>query len=150
MKLRMALGAVAVVALAVASWGYQENMDFHPSVRYAVPEGYSLSMIQAPVKTHELCQAANERVLAPVRRDCPTCRIESATCDWRMSERERSIRDGTIRDAYLIATPGMTMVLEGADGPARTACTQIATLLAGKMANSVACRFPASSPGAKP
>ena len=148
MRLRVAIGVVGLVVLAAASWWYQEKMDFHPSVRYAVPEGYSLSMIQAPVRTQELCKAANERVLAPVRRDCPACRIEAVSCDWRMSERERSIRDGTFRDGYLIATPGMTMLLEGADEPARAACSQIAQMLAGKVANSVACRFPPSASGA--
>ena len=148
MNWRIALGAIGVVVLAAGSWWYQTYMEFHPSVRYAVPEGYSITMIQAPVRTYDLCKTANERVLAPVRRDCPACKIESASCDWRTSERERSIRDGTVRDGYVILAPGMSMLLEGADAPAKAACSQIALMLAGKLSNSVTCRFPASASGA--
>lgn len=148
MNRRIALGAVGIAVLAAASWWYQTYMEFHPSVRYSVPEGYSISMIQAPVRTRELCNAANDRVLTPVKRDCPVCKIENVSCDWRMSERERSIRDSTVRDGYLITTPGMSMLLEGADAPARAACSQIAQLLSGKVSNSVACRYPATASGA--
>lgn len=148
MNWRIALGAVGVVVLVAASWWYQTYMEFHPSVRYSVPEGYSITMIQAPVRTHELCNAANERVLTPVRRDCPACKIDTVSCGWRMSERERSIRDSSVRDGYLITTPGMSMLIEGADAPARAACSQIALMLSGKVSNSVACRYPSSAAGA--
>ncbi len=147
MNWRIALGAIGVVVLAASSWWYQTYMEFHPSARYSVPEGYSITMIQAPVRTPELCSAANERVLTPVKRDCPACKIETVSCAWRMSERERSILDSTVRDGYLITTPGMSMLLEGADTPARAACEQVAQMLAGKVSNSVACRYPVAANG---
>jgi hypothetical protein len=140
----MLVAGVVVVTLDAGQRSYV------PVVRLRTSDGFFMTMVQASTATETLCMKAVERFVAPLKRGCAGCSVESIECTHKLSGIERALADGTDVPLYRISAPGVNMALVGPPTLVRARCEHIAESMVGQGLQSAACVFPRSaSPAAR-
>ena len=141
MMTKMRLGYCAVAVALLVSCSKQEPTAFYPVVRAAMPGGYSLTAVQ-PSTNKGTCVKTNDRFSAPLKANCPECKIEFSGCEATLSGSEKAMMTGEPLAQYSIAAGSIRILLVGADSVTRPVCEKMAADLAGKSPGKASCVAP--------
>jgi hypothetical protein len=133
------------LGLLVVSLDAGEHSYF-PVVRLRTTEGFFITAVQARAHDSKRCAEANDRFLAPIQRECPTCVVESVDCEETLHGFEQALANGEPVPLYTVSARGIRLALVGPPGGAKTSCEAIASQIAQSGAPSASCVFPMADP----
>ena len=139
---RMVLAGVLIVIGIAAAYFYLRTTTWYPVARVATPEGYTLTVVMAPVANRKRCEIVNRAFIDPVIKGCPACRLELERCDGSLSGAEKALVSNDALSDYSVNAAGIRMLVTGPAGIAKGACEQIATDMVRAGAQTAACAYP--------
>ena len=96
-------------------------------VRLRTSDGFFITAVQARTHDRRQCDEANERFLAPIRRGCPTCVVESVDCDGPLHGFEKALASGAAGAAlHGLRARDPARRWSARPGGAKTSCEAIA------------------------
>ncbi|HUJ87519.1 MAG TPA: hypothetical protein VLX30_11775 [Burkholderiales bacterium] len=119
---------------------------YFPVVRLRTSEGFFITAVQARTDDARRCSEATERFVAPIRRLCPTCVVESQDCDSILYGFEKALAEGAAVPLYTVSAGGVRLALVGPPGGAKASCEAIAQQMVLSGAPSASCVFPGVDP----
>lgn len=141
--MKQLLIAVVLIAAGVAgAYFYLRTTTYYPVVRLAAPEGFTITAVQMPVATRELCDAANRRFSDPLKKSCNACKFEFERCAGSLTGDERALAGGDPLNDYSVSAVGIRMIIAGPASLAKPACEQLASDMVQKGVKTAACVYP--------
>jgi hypothetical protein len=137
--------AVAAVLIAVSVWlGHLHvvSQTYHPVVQLSSPDGLVYTAVQDAKQERQACGDANDRFLAPVKRECKQCKVVVARCERELGGLELAVYERRQLAHYIVTGPGVRMAIAGPDAIARASCQQIAEQMVRSGLRSAACVLP--------
>ena len=147
---RNALIAIGLIVIAsLVAHFYVQSQVYYAVVNFTTPEGLNITAVLPETPDRSACGAANERFLAPIKRQCKGCKVISARCARELEGLELALSHGDPLPHFQIAAVGLRLALVGPAELAKGGCAQIAADLSGRGVRSAACISPGLAP-AKP
>ena len=138
----VALAAVLAVVTAWLAHLHVLSQSYHPVVQLSSPDGLVYTAVQDAKHERQECGAANERLLAPVKKDCKSCRVVLARCERELQGMELAVHAGRRVPHHVVTGPGVRMVIAGPEANAKASCQLIADQMV-RSGLSAACVSPA-------
>jgi hypothetical protein len=146
MRYLVLAGLMFALGLLVVSLDAPER-TYIPVVRLRTSDGYFITAVQARTHDPRQCDKANDRFLAPIRRGCPTCVVESVDCGDHLHGFEQALASDAPVPLYTVAAHGIRLALVGPPGGAKASCEAIAVQMTLGGVPAASCVFPRSDPG---
>jgi hypothetical protein len=127
--------SVALAHLHVVSQSY------HPVVQLSSPDGLLYTAVQDSKHERQECGAANDRFLAPVKKDCKDCRVVLARCEREVGGQEMALYESR-QIAHVVTGPGVRLAITGPEATAKASCERIASQMVSSGLRSAACVHP--------
>jgi len=128
--LKTARYAVVAAVLIAVSAGLAHlhvvSQTYHPVVQLSSPDGLVYTAVQDPKHERQACGAANDRFLAPVKKDCAQCRVVVARCERELGGLELAVYERRRIAHHVVTGPGVRLAIAGPEASARASCEQIA------------------------
>jgi len=137
------VAAVLIAVSAVLAHLHVVSQTYHPVVQLSSPDGLVYTAVQAPRHERQACGAANDRFLAPVKKDCEECRVVLARCERELGGLEQAVHERERIAHHVVTAPGVRLAITGPDARARASCEQIANQMVRSGLRSAACAHPA-------
>lgn len=141
------VGSVALgVALAgITAWLahlHVASQIYHPVVQLSSPDGLVYTAVQDPKHARQDCGAANNRLLAPVKKECKDCRVVLARCERELQGHELDVYEGRVPE-HMVSGPGVRLAIAGPAPTAKASCELIASHMVRNGLTTAVCRAPA-------
>jgi len=144
--LKTASQAVIAAVLIGASVGLAHlhvvSQTYHPVVQLSSPDGLVYTAVQDPKHERQECGAANDRFLAPVKKECKQCKVVVARCERELEGFELEVYERRQIAQHVVTGPGVRMAIAGPDAAAKASCQQIAEQMVRSGLRSAACLRP--------
>jgi hypothetical protein len=137
------VAAVLIAVSAVLAHLHVVSQTYHPVVQLSSPDGLVYTAVQDPRHERQACGAANDRFLAPVKKDCEQCRVVLARCERELGGLEMAVHEQPGIAHHVVTAPGVRLAISGPDASARASCEQIASQMVRSGLRSAACAHPA-------
>ena len=138
--------AVIAAVLIGASVGLAHlhvvSQTYHPVVQLSSPDGLVYTAVQDPKHERQACGAANDRFLAPVKKECKQCKVVVARCERELEGLELAVYERRQIAQHVVTGPGVRMAIAGPDAMANASCQQIAEQMVPSGLRSAACVRP--------
>ena len=145
--MKAAKQAVIAAVLIGASVGLAHlhvvSQTYHPVVQLSSPDGLVYTAVQDPKQERQACGAANDRFLAPVKRECKQCKVVMARCERELEGLELAVYERRKIAQHVVTGPGERMSIAGPEATAKASCQQIADQMVRSGLRSAACVRPA-------
>lgn len=125
--IRHVLFAVAALLVGgVIAHYHVAAQSYQPMVRVETPDGVSYTAVLDTVHERPACGVASERFVAPIKADCPECRVVFARCR-REAEGLPALANelATAEGRSLVSMPGISISIEASPEAARRTCQWI-------------------------
>ena len=137
------LAAILAVITAWLAHLHVLSQSYHPVVQLSSPDGLVYTAVQDAKHERQQCGAANERLLAPVKKDCKECRVVLARCERELQGMELAVHAGRRLPHHVVSGPGVRMVIAGPEASAKASCQHIADQMVRSGLRSASCVSPA-------
>ena len=128
---------------------YVKTLTYYPTAKVTLPGGFSFSMVQALQPDRAACGEANRRVLEPLAKSCPQCKVDYARCRRKIEGTDLLLLTEPKPAFYVVVAPGLRMRVDGPRNQIRTVCDGIAEKLAHGGKVNASCLYPRDVPRAK-
>ena len=137
----VAIGLALAAITALLAHLHVVSQTYHPVVQLSSPDGLVYTAVQDPTHYRQDCGAANDRLLAPVKKDCKDCRVVVARCERELQGHELAIYEGRVPE-FVVSGPGLRMAIAGPVPTAKASCQLIATQMVRNGLPTAVCRLP--------
>ena len=139
--------ALGLALAAITAWLahlHVVSQTYHPVVQLAAPDGLVYTAVQDAKHARQECGAANDRLLAPVKKDCKDCRVVLARCEreGELQGHELAVYEGRVPE-HIVSGPGLRLAITGPEATAKASCQLIASHMVRSGLTSAVCRAPA-------
>ena len=138
--------AVAALLIGVSVWLahlHVVSQTYHPVVQLSSPDGLVYTAVQDAKHERQECGAANDRFLAPVKRECKQCKVVVARCERELGGLELAVYERRQVSQHIVSGPGVRMAIAGPEATAKASCEQIASQMVRSGLRSATCVRPA-------
>ena len=140
---RKAIVTLFLVAVAsVAAHLYVQSQIYYPVVRVDLTDSLSIAAVLPETKERRACGLANDRFLAPFKRQCKDCRITQARCERQLEGVELAMHDGLPVPHPMVVAREARIAVIGPDEKARAGCQYIAANLVASGVKTAVCAQP--------
>ena len=119
-----------------------EPQPLIPVVRMRTPDGFFVTFVQDRVRGHQVCKAAIDAYVEPLKAACPACAVESSDCATKLVGIEGALAEDRQLPIYAVSAEGLRMSVVGPPRLVKEWCERLATQLVLKGLKSAACVFP--------
>jgi hypothetical protein len=140
---RQAVVAAILIGVSVAlAHLHVVSQTYHPVVQLSSPDGLVYTAVQDAKHERQACGAANDRFLAPVKRECKQCKVVVARCERELDGLELAVYERRHIAQHIVTGPGVRMAIAGPAASAKASCEQIADQMVRSGLRSAACVHP--------
>ena len=136
------VAAVLIAVSAGLAHLHVVSQTYHPVVQLSSPDGLVYTAVQDPKHERQACGAANDRFLAPVKRECKECKVVVARCERELEGLELAVHERRQIAQHVVTGPGVRMAIAGPEATAKASCQQIAEQMVRSGLRSAACVRP--------
>lgn len=134
---------VALLAVGgVYAHYYVKTLTYYPTAKLELPDGFSFSMVQKLQPDRAACGEANRRVLEPMKKSCPRCKVAYARCRRKLEGTDLLLLTEPKPGFYVVVAPGLRMRVDGPLDQIRAVCDGIAKKLAYGGEVNASCLYP--------
>ena len=140
---RHAVVAAVLIAVSVGlAHLHVVSQTYHPVVQLSSPDGLVYTAVQDAKSERQACGAANDRFLAPVKKECGQCRVVLARCERELDGLELAVHERRRIAYHVVSSPGVRLAIAGPEASAKASCEQIAAQMV-RSGLPAACAHPA-------